>query len=135
MADSSASMAGRLPVSARTLPAFASVTKSKNPDVAAAYIDFVTDANAGKVLAETGNLPAMEADESAIPDGLPKEVYSSWLTLNEADGLIPYLDYTTPTFYDDISAAVQKLLAEKDSPSKFISGVESVFTKFASTLS
>ena len=33
---------------------------AKNPDVAAAYIDFLTDANAAKVLVETDNLPAMK---------------------------------------------------------------------------
>ena len=32
--------------------------KSENPDVAAAYIDFITNENAVKVLVETGNLPA-----------------------------------------------------------------------------
>ena len=33
---------------------------AKNPDVAAAYIDFLTDANAAKVLVDTDNLPAMK---------------------------------------------------------------------------
>ena len=46
--------------------------KSENADVAAAYIDFITDANAAKVLAETGNLPAMPVAESAIPPGPPR---------------------------------------------------------------
>ena len=50
---------------------------------------------------------------------------------SEADGLIPYLDYTTPTFFDDFSAAVQELLAGKRDPAKFTSGVEAVFKKFA----
>ena len=36
---------------------------------------------------------------------------TAWQKLNEADGVIPYLDYTTPTFYDDISGGVQELLA------------------------
>ncbi len=113
---------------------FAVTSKSDNPDVAAAYIDFITNPEAATVLAETGNLPAMAVDESAVPDGLPAEVFEQWGALREADGLIPYLDYTTPTFYDDISAAVQKLLAEKDSPSEFVSGVQSVFEKFMATL-
>ena len=39
---------------------WAITSKSKNPDVAAAYIDFLTDANAAKVLVETDNLPAMK---------------------------------------------------------------------------
>src|SRR5215207_9106991 len=110
---------------------FAITSKSGNPDVAAAYIDFLTNGEAATVLAETGNLPAMPVDESAIPDGLPAEVFAAWGKLSTSDGLIPYLDYTTPTFYDDISAAIQQLLAGKDDPSQFTSGVESAFRKFA----
>ncbi len=104
--------------------------KSEHPDVAAAYIDFLTDANAGKVLVETDNLPAMKGSP-APSGGLNAEVASAWQKLNAADGVIPYLDYTTPTFYDDISAAIQKLMAGKDDPQKFTSGVQSAFDKWA----
>ena len=38
-------------------------------------------------------------------------VFEAWRALNDADGLMPYLDYATPTFYDDISGGVQRLLA------------------------
>ena len=41
------------------------------------------------------------------------DVANAWQKLNEADGVIPYLDYTTPTFFDDISAAIQELLARQ----------------------
>ena len=39
---------------------YAITSAAKNPDVAAAYIDFLTDANAAKVLVDTDNLPAMK---------------------------------------------------------------------------
>ena len=110
---------------------FAVTSKSENPDVAAAYIDFLTNSDAATVLAETDNLPAMPVEESAIPKGLPAEVFSEWSRLNESDGLIPYLDYTTPTFYDDISGAIQELLGGKSDPQQFTSGVEEAFRKFA----
>jgi raffinose/stachyose/melibiose transport system substrate-binding protein len=110
---------------------FAVTAKSEHPDVAAAYIDFLTDANAATVLAETGNLPAMPVEESAIPSGLPSEVFAEWKRLNDADGILPYLDYTTPTFYDDISSAIQELLGGKQDPAQFTAGVEEAFRKFA----
>ena len=48
-------------------------------------------------------LPAMKG-APAPTEGVSVEVADAWQKLNEADGVIPYLDYTTPTFYDDISA-------------------------------
>jgi raffinose/stachyose/melibiose transport system substrate-binding protein len=110
---------------------FAVTSKSEHPDEAAAYIDFLTNGEAATVLADTGNLPAMPVDESAIPDGLPSEVFAAWTSLNDADGLIPYLDYATPTFYDDISAAVQELMAGRQDPASFTSRVDGAFQKFA----
>jgi raffinose/stachyose/melibiose transport system substrate-binding protein len=109
---------------------FAITSASKNPDVAAAYIDFITDANAAKVLTDTNNLPAMK-DAPAPEGGVSSEVAAAWQKLNEADGVIPYLDYTTPTFYDDISAAIQELLDGKSSSQEFTSGVQKDFDKWA----
>ena len=110
---------------------FVITSKSENPDVAAAYIDFITNDDAATVLAETGNLPAMPVDDSAIPEGMPAEVFEAWGQLNDSDGLIPYLDYTTPTFFDDISGAIQQLLAGRQDPAEFTAGVESKFRDFA----
>jgi raffinose/stachyose/melibiose transport system substrate-binding protein len=108
---------------------FAITSKSENPDVAAAYIDFITDANAADVLVRTGNLPAMPAQ--AQPTGAAGEdVFEAWRTLTEADGLVPYLDYATPTFFDTITAGVQQLLAGRQSPGEFTEGLQGDFEKF-----
>jgi raffinose/stachyose/melibiose transport system substrate-binding protein len=110
---------------------FTITSKSKHPDVAAAYIDFITNPDAAKVLAQTNNLPAMPVDQSAVPTtGLSADVFAQWKRLNAADGLIPYLDYTTPTFYDDISGGVQRLMAAKDSPKQFAKDMQSVYEKW-----
>ena len=90
---------------------FAITAKSKHPDVAAAYIDFLTNANAARVLVETGNLPAMPTTaqpSGAAAQGRVRRVADARPT---HDGIVPYLDYATPTFYDDITAGVQRLLA------------------------
>jgi raffinose/stachyose/melibiose transport system substrate-binding protein len=109
---------------------WAITTAAKNPDVAAAYIDFLTDANAAKVLVDTDNLPAMKG-APAPSGGLSVEVAQAWQKLNEADGVIPYLDYTTPTFGDDLGGAIQELLAGKQDPAAFTKGVQADFDKWA----
>jgi raffinose/stachyose/melibiose transport system substrate-binding protein len=108
---------------------FAITSKSKVKDVAAAYIDFLTNAAAGAVLVDTNNLPAMKTDAQPT-SGVSKDVAQAWKTLNEKQGLVPYLDYATPTFYDDVSGAIQKLLAEKDKPQAFTQDVQKDYSKF-----
>lgn len=110
---------------------FSIISKTKHPDVAAAYIDFLTSPNAAKVLAETNNLPALPVPPAAVPrSGLPGDVFSAWKKLTEHDGLIPYLDYTTPTAYDVISGAIQRLIAGKDDPKAFVAAVQDDYRKF-----
>ena len=110
--------------------AFAVTSAADKPDVAAAYLDFLTDANAAQVLVDTGNLAAMKGAPTPA-EGLNAEVATAWQKLNEVDGVVPYLDWTTPTFYDDISAAIQELLAKKQSPEEFTAGVQEAYGKWA----
>ena len=92
---------------------FAITNTSKNKDAAAAYIDFITSANAMKVLAETGNLPVVDTRQQTAPDPLAQDVFTAFGTVSTADGLVPYLDWATPTMGDTLGATLQDLLAKK----------------------
>jgi raffinose/stachyose/melibiose transport system substrate-binding protein len=121
---------GREPVSlgGESLP-WGITQKSENADVAAAYIDFITNAEAAQVLVDTNNLPAMKTD-AAPQGGVSQEVAGAWQALNDADGLTPYIDYATPTFYDDFSGAVQKLLPGRLSARDFVADVQGKYQGF-----
>jgi raffinose/stachyose/melibiose transport system substrate-binding protein len=106
---------------------------SKHPDVAAAYLDFLTNANAARVLVQTDNLPAMPTPAQPS-SSLSRDVFAAWQKLQSAEGMVPYLDYSTPDFYDQITAAIQRLLAGKDSPQAFTKEVQSDYSKFTKTL-
>ena len=59
--------------------AWAITTGSKHPDVAAAYIDFITNAGAAQVLIDNGNLPAVPpADWTPKAGTLQADVANEW---------------------------------------------------------
>jgi raffinose/stachyose/melibiose transport system substrate-binding protein len=99
---------------------------SENQDAAAAYIDFITNAEAMTTVTEAGNLPVVDAGAQEV-DGLLAEVFDAWAQVGEEDLLVPYLDYATETFYDTITAAVQDLLAGQRSPQDFLDHLESEY--------
>ena len=105
---------GSEPVSlgGESLP-WAITAKSKNADVAAAYIDFITNANAATCSSRPTTCRRCRPTSSRPASAVNKDVFAAWKALNDADGLTPYIDYATPTFYDDFSGAVQRLLAGK----------------------
>ena len=63
-----------------------------------------------------------------------KEIFAAWKQLNDTDGLTPYMDYATPTFYDDFSGAVQRLLGGKLTPEAFTKAVQAKYAEFTDTL-
>jgi raffinose/stachyose/melibiose transport system substrate-binding protein len=100
--------------------AWAITSRSRNPDVAAAYLNFITGAHASDVLVATGNLPAiLPAGYKPKPNTLGGAIAQQWQVISQRDGLVPYLDYTTPTFYDTMTSAVQELTAGQLSAQKF----------------
>jgi raffinose/stachyose/melibiose transport system substrate-binding protein len=72
--------------------------------------------------------------DAAPSGGVAADVDKAWKTLNESDGFVPYIDYATPTFYDDISGAIQRLLGGKMQPAGFTDAVEKDYTKFTGSL-
>ncbi|MBE1593702.1 ABC transporter substrate-binding protein [Nonomuraea angiospora] len=109
---------------------FAITAKSPNPDAAAAYIDFITNADAMKVLTTTGNLPVADTAQQSVPAGPQQDVFTAFGTVTAKDGLVPYLDYATPTFADTLGAALQDLLAKKQTPQEFLATLEKDYKTF-----
>ncbi len=111
--------------------AWSITAKSKHADVAASYIDFITNAHAADVMTQTGNLPATTPASAKPPAGTAlADIFDAWATLSKADGEVPYLDYSTPTFYDTLAANLQKLIGGKQSPQQFLSVLQKDYSTF-----
>jgi raffinose/stachyose/melibiose transport system substrate-binding protein len=109
---------------------FAITSKAENPDAAAAYINFITSPDAMKVLAENGNLPVVETGQQTAPDALGKDVFTAFDAVSKADGLVPYLDWATPTMGDTIGATLQNLLAKKSTPEEAMAALQKDYSEF-----
>ena len=93
-------------------------SKSKHPDVAAAYLNFMTSPQAMDVVVQTGGLPAARpaSAEPATPVG--RDVLNAYRVASDKDLLVPYLDYATTTFLDTLGGALQEVIAGRTSPAE-----------------
>ena len=111
--------------------AWAITSKSPHADVAAAYINFLTNQDAEQQLSQKGNLPIVDSDAVPPKAGtVTADVYDAWHTVNQDGGITPYLDYATPTFYDTLTANLQNLIGGKLSPREFASALQDDYSKF-----
>nr|WP_300336331.1 extracellular solute-binding protein [Actinomyces sp.] len=110
---------------------FAITSAARNPNVAAAYIDFITNADAMKVLADTGNVPVNDtASFAAQAGGVVGEVMTAFQDLTTSGEVLPYLDYATPTFDQVLGDALQQLLDGQLEPQAFLDTLEAAYTEF-----
>ena len=107
-------------------------TKSKYPDVAAAFIDHITGDEAAPLLLDNGRVPAVETDlEGETP--LDNDTIAAWKQLKDDDGLALYPDWATNTMYDTMAAALGGILGGKLQGPEFVERLQSDYEKFVAS--
>jgi raffinose/stachyose/melibiose transport system substrate-binding protein len=110
---------------------FAVSTKSKHPDVAAAFINFMISKEASPTLFKGGYLPALNGASSTAGAGTAQEgTVEGWRKVTQADGMALYMDWATPSMGDTLFAEVQKLLGGKQSADGLIKAVQNDWNTF-----
>jgi raffinose/stachyose/melibiose transport system substrate-binding protein len=108
--------------------------KTQYADLGAEYINFMHSPRAAELWLKAGLIPTMPADESLlVPDTLVTDTYYAWQKLNEANAMGHYIDWSTPTFYDTVTAGLQQLEGNKVTPEAFVDLLEADYQKHLSS--
>ncbi|OEV03190.1 extracellular solute-binding protein [Streptomyces oceani] len=112
--------------------AWSVTSRSDHPDVAAAYLDFLTGPHASEVMTQEGVLPVVPGKAAdRLPEGSAEaRMVEGWERLSADDGLVPYLDYATPTYYDTLSADLQNLIEGGLPPDRLAQRMQSAYAEF-----
>jgi raffinose/stachyose/melibiose transport system substrate-binding protein len=104
---------------------------SEHPDVAAAYIDWMTNDHAVSLLEPTGSIPLNVGFTPNAPSGtLLAEVQQSAVNLTNTNGIVPYEDWASPGFYTVLTSAIQELMGARITPDQFLSQVQQEYGSF-----
>jgi raffinose/stachyose/melibiose transport system substrate-binding protein len=89
--------------------------KSKQPDLAAAYINAIAGREASKPMVDNSMVPAV-VDPTAEPrQPFAREIADGWQQLIDAGGLTLYPDWSSPTMLETMGQSFQELLAGRAS--------------------
>lgn len=107
---------------------------TEQADASAAYIDWMTSDHASELLLPTGQIPLHTGATASVTDGtVLADVVTTAGQLSAANGVVPYEDWATPTFYDTMTAGIQELMVGRVSPEEFVSNVEADYSEFQSS--
>jgi len=104
---------------------------SEHPDAAAAYIDWMTSDHASDLLLPTGEIPLHNGQTPTVEPGtVLADVVNAARTVSDANGIVPYEDWATPTFYDTLTSSIQELMVNRLTPDQFVQNVEADYKDF-----
>lgn len=118
----------RAAMGATGLP-FAITSASSNPDVAAAYLDFITSTDAMTRFTDAGGLPVYGLGAQQ-PSGTQADMFTAWSTVVGEDALTPYLDWSTPDAAELLPQQVQELTGGDTTPQEFVATLQDDYQSF-----
>lgn len=105
-------------------------TRSKNHDVAAAYLDFCASEHAATEAASLDLVPLVAVDVDISKDSSYADILAAQQLLNKRNGFVPPLDWATPTLLDTMGSASQQLAAGRVSPEDFAAQLQQDYKSF-----
>ena len=104
---------------------------TEHADAAAAYIDWMTSDHASDLLLQTGEIPLHNGKTTtAEPGTVLADVVDAARSVSDANGVVPYEDWATPTFYDTLTSSIQELMVNRLTPDQFVQNVEADYKDF-----
>ena len=103
--------------------------------LAASFINFLTGPEVARMFLDTGQIPALSVPgEESLVHGVTKDALVGWRTLSQGNSPMPYPDWATPDFYNELVSLTTELTAHKITPVQFGSQLQSDYLQFRSSL-
>jgi ABC-type glycerol-3-phosphate transport system substrate-binding protein len=126
-----------LPKSAATKPtiasgasvAFSVSAKTKHPNEAAAFLDFMRSPEAATVQFDTGFMPVNNST-AVDATGVRADIATSFKTVVQDDGIVPFPDFASANMIDRLVAGVQGLLSKRMTPDAFLASLQESWAEY-----
>lgn len=105
---------------------YAASASTKYPDVVAAFLNFMTTAEAAKIQIEGGLLP-VDSNSVAMDTPLQEEIGTAYQAVNQDNGLVQFLEYATPDMQDALTAGVQSLILGRMTADEFVISLQDLW--------
>ena len=111
-------------------------TASRQPDLAAEFVDFMTREAFAIQLAASGDISPLDISERAppMPSRLAAEIFAAWQGVLAKGTLRPYLDFSAPNGAEVLYPTMQAMISGHETPEEGLALIEASREKFLDTL-
>ncbi|GAA2453972.1 extracellular solute-binding protein [Actinomadura vinacea] len=103
--------------------AYAVSSKTKHPNVAAAFLDYLGSPEAAKIQFDTGFMP-VDTKAEVGAKGLRGDIASQFAPVAAGNGIVPFPDFASPGMIDKLTPGVQGLIGGKTTPDAFLDSLQ-----------
>ncbi|GGP02111.1 extracellular solute-binding protein [Nonomuraea glycinis] len=103
--------------------AYAISAKSKHPNVAAAFLDYLSSPEAAKIEFDGGFMP-VDTKAEVGGEGLRGEIATVFGPVAQANGIVPFPDYASPGMIDKLTPGIQALIGGKMTTDAFLKSLQ-----------
>lgn len=108
--------------------AYAISSKTKHPDVAAAFLDYMATEEAAKAQMDGGFMPVNTEAEVGV-QGLGEDVATNFATVSDNDGIVPFPDFASPGMIDKLTPGIQGLISGSMTTDEFLASLQESWNK------
>lgn len=111
-------------------------TAARQADLAAEFIDFMTQEAFAIDLAASGDISPLDLGDRApqMPSRLAGEIFAAWQSVLAHQTLLPYLDFATPNGAEVLYPTLQSIISGHESPQQGLARIEQARLKFLDSL-
>jgi ABC-type glycerol-3-phosphate transport system substrate-binding protein len=121
--------AGDSTVASGASVAYSISAKTRYPNEAAAFLDFMRDAKAAAIQFDGGFMP-VNSSAAITATGVRADIAGQFKTVVEDDGIVPFPDFATPNMIDRLTSGVQGLLSKKTTPEAFLASLQESWAQY-----
>jgi ABC-type glycerol-3-phosphate transport system substrate-binding protein len=107
--------------------AFSISSKTKHPNEAAAFLDFMRSPEAAKVQFDSGFMP-VDTTADVQASGVTADITGEFAKVVADNGIVPFPDFASPNMIDRLTSGVQGLLGKQTTPDAFLASLQESWT-------
>lgn len=109
--------------------AYAISSKSKHPNEAAAFLDFLRSPEASRQQFDQGFMPNDPSAANPEPNTVQADIVTAWTRVSEANGVVAFNNNATATMDSTLTAGTQQLIAGQIDSDRFLQTVQDDWLK------
>ncbi|GAB3987050.1 hypothetical protein GCM10029978_104180 [Actinoallomurus acanthiterrae] len=103
--------------------AYAISSKTRHPNVAAAFLDYLNSPEAAKIQFDGGFMPVDTKAELGTK-GLSRQIADNFAPVAQSNGIVPFPDFASPGMIDKLTPGVQGLMTGKMTGEAFLRSLQ-----------